>query len=146
MTYLEKLAIDHPEWDECRRRAVIDGRCPSDFDYECEPEDDCPGGVAGDCVACWCRVIPDTAAAARPVEASHGDPVAHPAHYTAGGVECIAAIEAALASQTDPVSAFLTGQVIKYLWRWPLKGGVEDIKKALWYLTRLKEREARHDV
>ncbi|MBQ9009305.1 MAG: DUF3310 domain-containing protein, partial [Clostridia bacterium] len=30
------------------------------------------------------------------------DAVNHPAHYTAGGVECIDAIEAALTCQQDP--------------------------------------------
>ena len=65
------------------------------------------------------------------------DPVRHPLHYTAGGIECIDAIEAALTCQTDPTQAWLTGQVLKYLWRWPLKNGVEDLKKADFYLDRL---------
>lgn len=49
------------------------------------------------------------------------DNVNHPAHYTAGGVECIDAIAAALTCQKDPMQAWLTGQVLKYMWRWPLK-------------------------
>lgn len=65
------------------------------------------------------------------------DPVEHPAHYCAGGIECIDAIEAAVSSQKDPTEAFLTGQVIKYLWRYPMKNGAEDLKKARWYLDRL---------
>ena len=65
------------------------------------------------------------------------DPVNHPAHYTAGGVECIDAIRAALTCQTDPYAAWLTGQVIKYIWRWPMKNGVEDLEKARFYLDRL---------
>ena len=65
------------------------------------------------------------------------DPVNHPSHYTAGGIECIDAIAAALTCQKDPMEAWLTGQVLKYLWRWPLKNGVEDLKKARWYLERL---------
>ena len=68
---------------------------------------------------------------------SEHDPVNHPAHYTAGGVECIDAIRAALTCQTDPYAAWLTGQVIKYLWRWPMKNGVEDLEKARFYLDRL---------
>lgn len=71
------------------------------------------------------------------------DAVEHPAHYNAGGIECIDAIEAALSCQREPVQAFLTGQVLKYLWRWPLKGGVEDLKKARFYLKRLIAREER---
>lgn len=65
------------------------------------------------------------------------DMVNHPSHYTAGGVECIDAIKAALACHAEPYRAFLTGQAIKYLWRWPAKNGAEDLKKARWYLERL---------
>jgi hypothetical protein len=65
------------------------------------------------------------------------DNVNHPAHYTAGGVECIDAIAAALTCQKDPMQAWLTGQVLKYMWRWPLKNGKEDLRKARFYLDRL---------
>jgi len=67
------------------------------------------------------------------------DPVNHPDHYTAGGIECIDAIKAALTCQKDPMQAWLTGQVLKYLWRWPLKNGLEDLRKAEFYLHRLME-------
>lgn len=65
------------------------------------------------------------------------DVVNHPSHYTAGGIECIDAIKAALECHEDPVGAWLTGQCIKYLWRWPLKNGLEDLKKCRFYLDRL---------
>ena len=68
------------------------------------------------------------------------DAVNHPAHYCAGGIECIDAIAAALTCQTDPMDAWLTGQVLKYLWRWPLKNGKEDLEKARFYLNRLIEK------
>lgn len=67
------------------------------------------------------------------------DVVAHPPHYTAGKVECIDAIEAATA-HLGGVDGFLTGQVIKYVWRWKLKNGVQDLEKAKWYLERLIDR------
>ena len=67
------------------------------------------------------------------------DPVNHPAHYTSGGIECIDAIAAALTCQRDPMQAWLTGQVLKYLWRCPLKNGAEDLRKAQFYLNRLVE-------
>jgi hypothetical protein len=102
--------------------------------------------MRGDCAACWDREIPEAAPNEEEEPAAAGanresDPVNHPAHYTAGGIECIDAIAAALTCQTDPVAAWLTGQVIKYLWRWPLKNGVEDLKKARFYLDRLIGRE-----
>ena len=69
------------------------------------------------------------------------DMVNHPSHYTSGGVECIDAITSALSKYEDPVDSWLVGQVIKYLWRAPLKGKYdEDIKKAQFYLNRLVEK------
>lgn len=68
------------------------------------------------------------------------DPIQHPTHYCFGGIECIDAIYAALTCHTDPVDAWLTGQVLKYMWRWPLKNGLEDLRKARFYLNRLIER------
>jgi hypothetical protein len=67
------------------------------------------------------------------------DNVNHPAHYNQGGIECIEAIKAALG---DGFAAYLRGNVIKYLWRCEHKGGVEDLKKAEFYLDRaIKEME-----
>ena len=75
------------------------------------------------------------------VEENHEDMVNHPSHYTSGGVECIDAITSALSSYEDSVDSWLVGQVIKYLWRAPLKGKYdEDIKKAQFYLNRLVEK------
>jgi len=68
------------------------------------------------------------------------DNVNHPPHYNQGGIECIEAIKAALGSG---FVKYCTGNVIKYLWRYDLKGGIEDLKKAAWYLDRaIKEMEA----
>lgn len=64
------------------------------------------------------------------------DQVNHPAHYNAGKVECIDAIEAATEG-LQGIEAFCTGAAIKYLWRWSRKGGLEDLRKAEWYLRRL---------
>lgn len=64
------------------------------------------------------------------------DPVNHPAHYTQGGIECIDAIEAACTG-LDGQEGYLVGQVIKYIWRWKHKNGLQDLEKAKWYLERL---------
>ena len=75
------------------------------------------------------------------VEKKSEDMVNHPSHYTHGGVECIDAITSALSSYEDSVDSWLVGQVIKYLWRAPLKDKYEeDIKKAQFYLNRLVEK------
>ena len=59
-----------------------------------------------------------------------------PAHYNAGQIECIDAIDAATAGKKG-AEAFYVGNVIKYLWRSEQKGGLEDYLKARWYLDRL---------
>jgi Protein of unknwon function (DUF3310) len=64
------------------------------------------------------------------------DTVNHPPHYTAGKIECIDALEAAAAGHSNPFFAHLTLTAIKYLWRWPSKGGVESLEKAKWYIDR----------
>lgn len=58
--------------------------------------------------------------------------VNHPSHYNQGGVECIDAIRAALGK--DGFEAFCIGNVIKYLWRYKHKNGLEDLQKAEVYL------------
>ena len=70
------------------------------------------------------------------------DAVTHPAHYTAGKVECIDALESMASGYSDPVSAGLAWQIVKYIWRAPLKeNALQDYRKALFYLNRLIERE-----
>lgn len=59
------------------------------------------------------------------------DRVSHPSHYTQGGVECIEGIKAALG---DEFPAYCQGNVLKYVWRWRHKAGVEDLRKAQVYL------------
>ena len=39
----------------------------------------------------------------------------------------------------DTVNHPCTGNAIKYLWRWKQKNGVEDLRKAKWYISRLIE-------
>lgn len=64
------------------------------------------------------------------------DTVQRPAHYNQSGIECIDAIAAAVKGKSG-IEASLVGNVIKYLWRYELKNGVEDVRKAQWYLDRL---------
>lgn len=69
------------------------------------------------------------------------DMVNHPSHYCQGGIECIDAIKAAV-TDLSGIEAVCTANVIKYVWRWKNKNGIEDLKKAGWYLSRLiKEAE-----
>lgn len=65
------------------------------------------------------------------------DPV-NPAHYKQGGIEAIDGIASATHGLTG-IDAVCTGNAIKYLWRWKHKNGVEDLKKAQWYINKLIE-------
>lgn len=65
------------------------------------------------------------------------DMVNHPPHYQSeSGLEVIDVIEAFTADLKGS-EAVCTGNVIKYTLRWKHKNGLEDLKKARWYLNRL---------
>ena len=64
------------------------------------------------------------------------DMVNHPPHYNKYGVECIEAIKSATG---EGFEYYLQGNVIKYLWRYRYKNGIEDLKKANWYLELMME-------
>lgn len=68
--------------------------------------------------------------------ATGDDPVNHPQHYTQGNIECIDAIDAAVAFLPAD-EAVCVANVIKYVWRYRCKTPVESLKKARWYLDRL---------
>lgn len=95
------------------------------------PDDNLPKacdhrGDRARCVYCGPRT-PNT-----PEPAPKADPVDHPPHYAAGGIEAIDVIEAW-------GLGFCTGNAVKYLARAGRKPGadlVEDLKKARWYLDR----------
>lgn len=65
-----------------------------------------------------------------------------PEHYKRKSLECIEAIKAAL----TPIEfrGYLKGNIIKYTWREKDKGQLKDIKKAVWYITRLITESAHH--
>lgn len=66
------------------------------------------------------------------------DKVNHPKHYTNGSVECIDAIASAVVGKR-PLEAVCVANVVKYLWRYNAKNGLEDVLKAKWYLDRLEK-------
>ena len=64
------------------------------------------------------------------------DKVNKPPHYNQSGIECIDAIQAATG---DGYEYYLQGNILKYLWRYRYKNGIEDLRKAQWYLNKLIE-------
>lgn len=64
-----------------------------------------------------------------------GDPVNSPGHYTQGEIECIDALQASMSS--EEFQGYLKGCAMKYLWRYRLKNGLQDLMKGRWYFNRL---------
>ena len=67
------------------------------------------------------------------------DQINSPKHYTQGNIEVIDFIE-------DQGLGYHAGNVIKYVSRYRYKNGLEDLKKARWYLDRLIESIERQDA
>jgi hypothetical protein len=61
------------------------------------------------------------------------DVVTRPDHYTRGDIQCIDVREQLAADGAD----FRTLHAIEYLWRAHNKNGIEDLRKAQWYIARL---------
>jgi hypothetical protein len=62
------------------------------------------------------------------------DNINHPSHYEIEGYECIDAME--ITQGREAVKSFCLCNTFKYLWRSQRKNGLEDLKKARWYLDR----------
>ena len=73
----------------------------------------------------------------RYTEQDKPDMVNHPGHYISEtGLETIDVIEA-FTFDLKGIEATDTGNVLKYMCRWKSKNGLEDLKKAQWYLNHL---------
>ena len=71
------------------------------------------------------------------VQRKNADPVNNPSHYQSkNGLETIQVIEA-FTDGLEGMEAVDTANVLKYVCRWKKKNGVEDLKKAQWYLENL---------
>ena len=68
-----------------------------------------------------------------------GDNVNHPSHYETGKFECFDVMREVLGD--DSVKDFCIANTFKYIYRHKRKNGVEDIKKAKWYIDKYLELE-----
>ena len=66
------------------------------------------------------------------------DTVNKPKHYNQGSIETIAIIEDKLTE--DEFRGYIKGNVLKYVTRERHKNGLEDLRKANWYLNYLIEK------
>lgn len=69
--------------------------------------------------------------------------VDHPPHYGKGLIECIEYIKDFL--NYEEFIGYLRGSIAKYLHRWRYKNGLEDLKKARWYLDYLIKEVEEND-
>lgn len=67
----------------------------------------------------------------------------NPPHYGQGQIEAIEYIKDFLTK--EEFIGYLRGNIAKYLHRWRYKNGLEDLRKAQWYLNALIEVE-KNDV
>lgn len=65
------------------------------------------------------------------------DIINHPKHYTTGKYEVIDIMQDKLTK--EGFEGYLVGNVIKYVMRYRHKNGVEDLRKASWYINKLVE-------
>lgn len=63
------------------------------------------------------------------------DNVNHPTHYTSTKIETIEIIRDKLSAEA--FEGFCIGNVLKYVTRYKLKNGLEDLQKARWYLDKI---------
>ena len=69
--------------------------------------------------------------------------VDHPEYYKNEEFECI---DVMLATQgKSAVQGFCICNAFKYLYRHRSKNGIEDVKKAVWYLNKFIEMEENND-
>ena len=63
----------------------------------------------------------------------------NPSHYKGDGIECIDYIKQTMSKEA--FLGYLEGNVVKYRHRYRNKNGIEDLRKARWYLDRLIEEQ-----
>ncbi|HAA6120838.1 TPA_asm: DUF3310 domain-containing protein [Listeria monocytogenes] len=69
------------------------------------------------------------------IHQDNNDIVNNPSHYTSGGIETIDYIKA----KVKDYPSYAAGNILKYVSRYEYKNGIEDLKKAQFYLNDLIE-------
>lgn len=153
MTYKQKLQIEHPDRvDSCWWGGCF--LCPHDYGYcdktdgMCHKKNCTPGETI--CTRCWNRETPGTEPSeeavervpkeeSHPIDTTAPDVVNHPSHYETARFECI---DVMVETQgVEAVKHFCLCNAFKYLYRHNRKNGLEDIRKAQWYINKYIELE-----
>ncbi|EJI3835122.1 DUF3310 domain-containing protein [Listeria monocytogenes] len=76
------------------------------------------------------------------VKNENTDNINNPEHYTSGGIETLDYIKA----KVSDYPSYAVGNIVKYVSRYEHKNGIEDLKKAQFYLNDLIEWMERYNV
>ena len=78
-----------------------------------------------------------------PVNPPKDEEINHPSRYAGGKFECIEVMADVFGKEA--VKDFCLLNAFKYIWRQEKKGGVQDTKKAVWYLNKYIELSDSHE-
>ena len=78
-----------------------------------------------------------------PVNPTKDEEINHPDRYAGGKFECIEVMADVFGKEA--VKHFCLLNAFKYIWRQEKKGGVEDVKKAVWFLNKYIELSDSHE-
>lgn len=78
-----------------------------------------------------------------PVNPPKDEEINHPSRYAGGKFECIEVMADVFGKEA--VKHFCLLNAFKYIWRQEKKGGVEDVKKAVWFLNKYIELSDSHE-
>lgn len=117
------------------KRDLLEDYC-CDFKDECE---ECPLGSNSICHIKTFNTFTDDEIeyAYKVIFGAKKEEINHPDRYAGDKFECIDVMLDVFGA--DAVKHFCILNAFKYLWRSEKKNGVEDIKKAVWYLNKYIE-------
>lgn len=138
-------ATENNAWDVFKDNTVVIKECDADLGFSskgyCERiYIDTPiqkYKVKQDEVAKWfddaANAMKALSAGGVSVKNENTDNVNNPSHYTAGGIETLDYIKA----KVKDYPSYVAGNILKYVSRYEHKNGIEDLKKAQFYLNDL---------
>jgi len=98
-------------------------------------------GVCGECYEDVGNLLEQLGRKELAMKTAANDNVNNPSHYGQGRIECIEYIKDFLTD--EEYIGYLRGNIAKYQHRWRYKNGLEDLKKANWYLQALIQQQSK---
>ncbi|EEO6590802.1 DUF3310 domain-containing protein [Listeria monocytogenes] len=138
-------ATENNAWDVFKNNTVVIKVCDTDLGFAskgyCEriytdtpiqkykaQQDSIPGWIYSDAITAFSSNSNGVS-----MKNDNKDNVNNPAHYKAGGIETLDYIKA----KVKDYPSYAAGNILKYISRYEHKNGIEDLKKAQFYLNDL---------